>query len=248
MTATRDSADACIVIAAFNAEEHIGEALTSVLEQSRPPREIVVVDDGSEDATAQVAASFPGVGLVSQANRGPAAARNAGVARTTAALIGFLDADDLMTPRRLELQTARMCENPDLEVVFGAQEVRLEPGAALPFWAEGSAVPARRIGPGEFERVYHLSMLLRRGTWERVGPFDESLRQAEDLDWTLRASEAGARMEVLDDVVTIRRVHGGNVTHDAEGSRAGIFSAFRKRIERNRAREDAAPQRRDPGA
>lgn len=225
-----------VVIPAHNAESFIAEAIGSVLEQTLPAAELVVVDDGSADRTAEIARSFPGVEVLCQANAGPAAARNAGVARTTGELLGFLDADDLMTPQRLEAQAAHLRDRPGTDIVFGAQEVRVEAGAELPFWADESAVPARQIGPEDVPRVYHMSMLVRRGIWARVGPFDESLAMAEDLDWTLRASEAGAEMDVLDEVVTIRRVHGSNVTHDAAGSREAMFEAFRKRIERNRER------------
>ena len=225
-----------VVIPAYNAEAHIGEAIESVLAQTLPAAELIVVDDGAEDRTGKIASSYEGVELIVQPNAGPSAARNNGVAQTTGELLTFLDADDLMTPRRLELQAAHLRDNPAVEIVFGAQEVRAEPGARLPFWAEDSPVPTREIGPGEIERTYPMTMFLRRRAWDLVGPFDETMRMAEDLDWTLRASELGLPMAVLDDVVTIRRVHAGNVTHDSVASREGTFEAFRKRIERNRAR------------
>ena len=225
-----------VVIAAHDAEAHIGVAIESVLAQTLPAAELIVVDDGSADATAEIAARYDGVEVLSQPNRGPSAARNAGVARSSGDFLAFLDADDLMTPQRLEVQSGHLGGHPDLEIVFGSQEVRMEDGAHPPYWAEGSALPVRTVGPGDIERIYHLSMLLRRSAWDRVGGFDESMRMSEDLDWTLRASELGLGMAVIDEVVTIRRVHAANVTHDAVASREGLFDAFRKRIERNRAR------------
>ena len=225
-----------VVIPAYNAEAHIGEAIESVLAQTRPAAEVIVVDDGSGDGTATIAGSFDEVEVLTQPNRGPSAARNAGVARSSGELLAFLDADDLMTPNRLELQSAHLRSNPETDIVFGGQEVRVEEATDVPYWVEGSALPAREIGPAEIERIYHMSMLIRRRAWDLVGPFDEAMRMAEDLDWTLRASELGVPMAILDDVVTVRRVHTANATHDAVASREGIFEAFRKRIERNRAR------------
>ena len=236
MTGAEPSPRVSVVIPAYDAAAHIGEAIESVLAQTLPASELIVVDDGSGDETAEIARSFEAVDLLTQSNRGPSAARNAGVTRSSGDLLAFLDADDLMTPRRLELQSAHLRENPATDIVFGAQEVRVEDETSVPYWVEGSPTPPREIGPAEIERIYHMSMLLRRRTWDLVGPFDETMRMAEDLDWTLRASELGVPMAVLDDVVTVRRVHAANATQDAVGSREGIFEAFRKRIERNRAR------------
>jgi glycosyltransferase involved in cell wall biosynthesis len=94
-----------VVIPAYNAEAYLREALDSVFAQTRPPDEVVVVDDGSTDRTSEVAASYGDrVRLLRQPNRGEAAARNAGVLAARGALIAFLDADDTWLPRYLESQ------------------------------------------------------------------------------------------------------------------------------------------------
>lgn len=110
-----------VVIPAFNAECHLGEALSSVREQAVPDMEVLVVDDGSSDGTAGVAGSFSGtldVRVLRQGNAGPAVARNVGVREASGDLVAFLDADDIMLPGRLSSQLALMLEQPDLGLVF----------------------------------------------------------------------------------------------------------------------------------
>src|SRR4051812_50064999 len=102
----------------FNGEPFIAEAIESVLAQSRPASELIVVDDGSTDGSAAVAARFPEVKLIRTENRGPAAARNTGVAESIGEVITFLDADDVMKPERLERQAAALDEDPSVSLAL----------------------------------------------------------------------------------------------------------------------------------
>jgi glycosyltransferase involved in cell wall biosynthesis len=93
------------IIPVHNGERHLAEAIQSVLAQTLPPGEIIVVDDGSTDASAAIAQSFGApVRVLAQPNLGPAAARNLGLAHATGDLLAFLDADDLWTPNKLARQ------------------------------------------------------------------------------------------------------------------------------------------------
>src|SRR4051794_8654152 len=92
-----------VIIPTFNYARFVGRAVQSVLDQTFPPAEVIVVDDGSTDATAGVLESFGSrITVLRQQNRGVAAARNLGVRHSTAPLLAFLDADDLWLPRKLE--------------------------------------------------------------------------------------------------------------------------------------------------
>ena len=98
-----------VVIPAYNAEGCVVRAVESVLAQSRPAMEVIVVDDGSRDATAAVAERFgPAVRVLRQANGGPAAARNHGVREAGGEWIAFLDADDAWLPQKLERQAEKL--------------------------------------------------------------------------------------------------------------------------------------------
>lgn len=133
------------MIPAYNAEPFLGDAIESVLSQTRPPDEFFVIDDGSTDGTVAVARRYPAVTLITQPNRGPAAARNRGIAESEGELISFHDADDLMHPTKLAMQAAALEQNPGLGCVMTRQEVLLEEGAELPFWSPDSEVPVARI-------------------------------------------------------------------------------------------------------
>jgi glycosyltransferase involved in cell wall biosynthesis len=229
-----------VVIPAYNAERYLGEAIESVLAQTHEPLETILVDDGSDDGTAAVARSYSGVRLITQENAGPAAARNRGFAASRGELVAFHDADDLMTPDKLAVQVGEMLANPAIGCVLAEQELLIEEGAELPFWAAGSKVPtlmpARPDELADEPDVHPMTMLVRREVFERVGGFDEEMRAAEDFDWMLRAAEDGVEFARLPRVLLRRRVHPTSLTQDAGAGRAGHFLALKKRIERHRAR------------
>lgn len=229
-----------VVIPAFEAERFLAEAIESVLAQTYAPVETIVVDDGSSDGTAAVAARYPQATLIRQPNAGPAAARNRGFATCQGELVAFHDADDAMSADKLEVQVGHLLADPAAELVFGEQELIVDDGAELPFWAEGSAarlpMPQRPAELAGEPLVHPMTMLMRREVFERVGEFDAAMQPAEDLDWVFRASELEVGIARLPRVVLRRRVHAQSLTQDAEASRAALFRAFKARIERHRAR------------
>lgn len=231
---------ASIVIPAYNAERFLGEAIESALAQDYSPLETIVVDDGSSDGTAAVARSYPGVQLIIQENAGPAAARNRGFAASRGEFVAFHDADDTLPPQKLSVQIGEMLADPVVGCVLAEQELLIEEGAELPFWAEGSKVPT--VMPAKPEEladepdVHPMTMVVRREVFERIGGFDEEMRAAEDFDWMLRAAEQGIEIRRLSRVLLRRRVHQSSITQDAAAGRAGHFLALKKRIERHRDR------------
>ena len=112
-----------VVIPAYNAERYLADALESVAAQTRQPEECLVVDDGSTDATATVARSFPFVRYLQKANGGDASARNRGVEEAVGDVVAFLDSDDVWRPGKLEKQMALFETNPSLGMVYCGVEV-----------------------------------------------------------------------------------------------------------------------------
>ncbi len=214
-----------IVIPVRNGADFLGDALAGVLGQSRAPDEVVVVDDGSTDATAATAGRFaPRVRVLASPRRGPAAARNAGIAATTSELIGFLDHDDLMEPGALAVQEALALSDPTPDAVVG-RTLRLRRAApGLAFVAEGA--PYRAISFG--------ASLVRRSAFAAAGPIDDSRLHGADVAWFGRAAAVGLRIVVHDAVVQRYRLHEKNLTNDAERNRAGFFGALRE-VARGRA-------------
>jgi glycosyltransferase involved in cell wall biosynthesis len=216
-----------VIVPVFNGAALLGEAIESLLAQDYPNLEIVVVDDGSTDNSREVAARYP-VSLIAQANGGPGAARNAGVAVSTGELLGFLDQDDLWTPDRIHTQVQALRLAPEAEGVMGWQRFEIMPGHERPAWLRKSSLGVQR---GE---AIH-SMLVRRTAFARVGSFDESFVTASDTDWLLRAKHHGLRWIRQGFVALRHRIHRQNQSFDVQRQHEELTALVRRSVMRVRA-------------
>lgn len=205
-----------MVIPAYNAAAFLGEAIESVFAQDAQAREVIVVDDGSTDATGAVAASYAEVRVIAQANGGIGAARNTGLRVASAPLIAFLDADDVWPAGRLAALHAALSD--EVDAVFG-QAVQFGEGRE-----ETAPQPALVAG----------TMLIRREAVARVGYFDEAVTMGEFIDWWARAEEAGVRWGQIPDVVLRRRIHTTNTGIVQATSRVDYTRVLRAALERRR--------------
>jgi glycosyltransferase involved in cell wall biosynthesis len=222
-----------VILPVFNGEGFVGEAIESVWAQRYEHVEVIVVDDGSTDGSAALVAArcreHPRLRLLQLGeNRGPAAARNRGLAEARSELITFLDADDLMTPHRLLFQVGYLADHDEFDVVVGTEVLRVTPGIEPPAWVRLPRAP----GPRHFQ----MSMMLRREILDRVGPFDESFRISSDSEWAYRAETAGVRTARVGRPLLIRRIHGANLTYRTGDMRRamgrGLLKAARMRLAR----------------
>lgn len=226
-----NSASVSVIVAVFNGEAFIRDAIDSARKQTVAPLEIIVVDDGSTDRTVQLVQDEPGVTLIQQRNAGASAARNVAVARASGDWIGFLDADDLWLPHKLERQLALAASRPELEIVAGNHLPFLEPGTACPRWLN----PQHLVeGAGCFMSSI---LLVRREVFSRVGLFNESLRFAEDFEWVARTRDAGVLMGSVQEIILHKRVHGTNTTHHLKGAQNTVAQTLLQIV---RQRRDAA--------
>jgi glycosyltransferase involved in cell wall biosynthesis len=192
-----------VIIPVYNCERYLADALESVLGQRHRPIELIVVDDGSIDGSADVARKYADrIRYCYQANRGIGAARNTGVDLATGTYLAFVDADDLWTEDKLERQMEALEACESLDIVFGHVQQFVSP--ELPdalrrrLRCPSDKMPGRLPG----------AMLARRDAFFRVGYF--SLAIGEAVDWTLRARDRGLKSTVLPDVVLKRRLHATN--------------------------------------
>lgn len=201
-----------VVIPTWNRAALTLRALDSLSRQSRPPDEVLVVDDGStDDTTERVRSRFPEVTLLAQPNRGVSAARNAGIRAAHGSWIAFLDSDDEWLPQKLERQLAAVSAET---VLCHTDEIWIRRGRRV-----NPMRKHRKYGGRIFERCLPLcaispsSALVRRDLFDEVGLFDESLPACEDYDLWLRVT---ARFPVLlvDEPLVVK--HGG---HDDQLSR-----------------------------
>lgn len=215
-----DSPLATIIIPVFNGGRFLAAALESCLAQDYDPIEVIVVDDGSTDNSAEIAGSYEDVRYLHQSNRGPAAARNTGLGEARGRLIAFLDSDDVMLPNKISVQAEHLRVHPETGCVLARQELVVDPGVAPPRWMMGPQAPD----------AVAISMLVLREVFTTVGPFDPSFRVHEDVEWLMRARAAGIGIDMLPDVLLRRRVHGNNLSYQAPLIRAEMLRATRQTI------------------
>lgn len=219
-----------VVMPAYNAEKYIFEALRSVLFQTCPASEIIVVDDGSSDRTREIVEKCNGVRYVYQNNAGVAAALNHGSLLASGNHIAFISADDVWQPDKLLQQRQRLQENPNA-LVFGHMKnfisPDLSPSDASKIACPQDPMPAFSAG----------TLLTRLDTFQRVGSFDESFSVGEFVDWFGRAKDLLIDVVMIDFVVSLRRLHNTNHSKTAMNSKsyAPVLKAL---LDRRRAQEN----------
>jgi len=218
-----------VVIPAHNSRKYIAPALDSILVQRHRPLEILVVDDGSTDSTAQIVREYgPQVRLIEQDQRGHPAARNTGIRAAVGEFVAFLDHDDLWSPDKLERQLASFERNPSLDLVFGHIQNFFTPEMPLEE-RKRFAVPLQPL-PGLLQGA----MLARRRSFDRVGLFAEERGMGDFLDWYGRAMLAQLNIQMLPDTVVHRRIHATNYQRTHKHQRREYLSAVKDLLDRRR--------------
>jgi GT2 family glycosyltransferase len=221
-----------IVMPAHNTEPYIGEAIDSALKQSWSDFELIVVDDGSSDATAEVASGRAArdsrIVVLSRVRGGPSAARNSALGVARAPVFALLDSDDIWAPTFLEEQLAILDTSPEAAIVtanaislggsFNGQPLRPTGGEC------------RRLSPVdilECEEAVCIMSVFRREVVERIGGFDERLRTSEDYQFWIRAVLAGfGIVQNPRPLGFYRRRPDGNHSVDELRSLAGLVRVF----------------------
>jgi len=214
-----------VVIPVYNGARYLSECIESVLAQTYPATEIIVVDDGSEDDTLTVAANWNDrVRYQRISHGGPARARNHGVRLVATDVIAFLDSDDIWLSSKLELQMAALSREDDPTMVFGhvqqfvGDDLTPEEARALKF------NPAPLPGP------LPSTLVIRKSNFDRVGPFDESLATGEFIEWSSRASDLGIKTLLVPDVVCRRRLHRNNMGRGGAAVHGSGYLRMLKRV------------------
>lgn len=218
-----------VIIPVYNGEKYIAEALESIFNQDYRSFEIIVVDDGSTDETAQIIGKYDKVRYIYQSNQGVSSARNKGVAVSSGETIAFLDSDDYWPENRLTVIVRYLDRHPEVGYVLGKQMMFVESGCAVPAWVkvEWLTEPQDASNTGV--------LMMRRVTFDCVGFFNKDYQGGEDTEWLVRASELGVPMERLPDVVLHRRIHGENLSaHMIQMRKDNLIKISRELIRRKR--------------
>jgi glycosyltransferase involved in cell wall biosynthesis len=227
-----------VVIPTLDGERYLGEAIESVLRQTHQRLDVVVVDNGSTDATRDVARTYaPDVRCVALPHRGLGAARNVGVRAVRGDHVAFLDQDDVWADRKLELQLAQFGEPTPPDLVFGhAREFispEHEPRLANRIRCVIDLRPAALPG----------TMLASRASIAKVGPFSTRWATNDFMAWLLAARRIGLREVMLADHVLSRRLHDSNFSHRADVTRAEYLHVLKESLDRRRADAGKHPRR-----
>jgi GT2 family glycosyltransferase len=219
-----------VVVPNYNRALLVGETLTNLLSQTRPPDELIVVDDGSTDGSADVIAGFgKAVTLLRQANAGPAVARNRGFAASSGDFIQFFDSDDLCSLDKLETQERALAAG-DAPFAYGPWlQAKLGDGVAE--YAE-PPLQQHRLPPSRPALSWYLrgwvtvfqTCLFRRAVLERVGPYREDLMPSEDSELLFRILAAGGEPVHVPGALVLYRLHASQ-----QISRGGMAAQRRAR-------------------
>lgn len=226
--------DISAIIPVYNGQAYVGEAVESVLRQTRPVREVIVVDDGSTDSTPEVLKSFGGrVRVITQANAGLPAARNSGARATGGQWLGFLDADDRWSLDKVRLVEQYLPGQDDCGVIYGAAEHR---------WPDGRVKVLRRDPNWTHEDLIRdlwfrnlvlgggSGAVVRRAMFEAAGGFDETLRGGgEDWDLWIRLAAQG-RFGYVDEVFVHRQERTDSMSRQIDRMLESDLRVFAKHI------------------
>ena len=210
-------ATVAIVIPCFNQKRFLAKAIESALRQTAPAREVIVVDDGSNEELSGIAARYPAVTFIRQENRGLAGARNAGVRVATSDRMVFLDSDDRLLPNAVAAGLACFEANPEAAFVYGGFDI---------LTGKRRETELQRVtGHHDLVRTNWIGMIATamfdRRKLIASGGFDESLGMCEDWDLFLRLSREhifASHGEIVAEYVR----HQGNMSNDVARLRKWI--------------------------
>jgi glycosyltransferase involved in cell wall biosynthesis len=205
-----------IIIPCYNAARFLRAAIESAFRQTRPPLEVIVVDDGSTDESVSIAQAFgKRVTVVHQHNQGPSVARNTGVAASTGRYLMFLDADDLLKPESVERLTRAVTVGTRTVAVMGCAHFRDDPDTpfAVRRWTIDELLPyilrENLANP--------ICWLTPRELFDEVGGFPDDVRVFEDWDFFAQIALRGARLRTVSYVGGLYRVHDSSVMRTVAG-------------------------------
>ncbi len=193
------------IISVYNCERYLSEAIESVLAQTYRPIEVIIIDDGSTDRTAEVALRYePEITYFYQPNAGSSAARNQGIRLSRGSYLAFHDADDTWVKDKLALQMQVFHDDQQVDAVFG--HVKQFHSPDLDEDTRKRIVCPENLMPGYLSTT----MLVKREAFFHVGFFEARWEIGEDMNWFIRAREVGMKMVMLPDLVYYRRLHAEN--------------------------------------
>lgn len=220
-----------VIIPAYNVAEYIAQTLNSVFAQTYSDYEVIVVNDGSTDATEAALAPFLGcLNYLRQANAGPSAARNAALRHARGKYVALLDGDDLLVPDYLEKMVGRLEAEPGVDLIFANAvlfgDPRFEGRLFFDYSPAGEPVTFERVLMRECNVC--IAAVFKREVIERVGGFDPRFRGVEDYDLWLRMLKVGARFALTREPLLRYRKRAASLSADEVKLARGVCGVYEK--------------------
>jgi glycosyltransferase involved in cell wall biosynthesis len=215
-----------VIIPVFNAERFLHQAIDSVLTQTLPADQVIVVNDGSTDGSEDVIRSYGDqVRYLHQENMGSGLARNRGLEQARGEFISFLDADDIYLPTKLEAQHSLLAQDESVDIVVCKTRDFS--------WPETEPAKEFMSDASEFRYGQAQTWMVRREIFERVGGFNsrDQVGIAEGSDWIMRAKEVMTPMIELDKCLVLRRLHDANITRERDSHLRSIAMLLKQRVQ-----------------
>ena len=217
-----------VLIPVYNCDRYLAEAIQSVLDQTYPAHEIIVVDDGSTDESAAIARQFPQVTLLTQPNQGEGAARNLGVQHATGDWIAFLDADDRWRSDKLAKQVQICSADESIAIIFTHIQQFISPELPPETQAKLHCPTAPMAGQ------IPSTAMIRRSSFAKIGDFNPEFKIGTFIDWIARATEANLDMITLPETFVERRIHTTNMGIQLRNSRQDYLQVVKAALDRRR--------------
>jgi glycosyltransferase involved in cell wall biosynthesis len=222
-----------VIMAAYNGSNYIGESLESVLNQTLPADEVLVIDDGSKDDTGAIAESFgPPVRVIRRTNSGQSRSRNFGAQEAKGEWLAFIDHDDLWEPNKLARQMEELARRPKADLCYTAR---------IEFWLKDGVVTMghvakvpdpEHIGKALFRNTTFMpsSVVMRRSTFLEAGGFDPEFNSVEDWDMWLRLYHRGIVFAGCTEPLVRYRIHPDSASHNALPSLRLLKRIYRQQV------------------
>ncbi len=226
-----NTADVSVIIPVYNGERYLQFAIDSILSQTRPPKEVIIVDDGSTDQTRTIVDAYQQrLVYLFKAHSGIARTLNLGIQHAQSNYVAFLDADDLWIKEKLDIQLTAIREH-SVDMVFGYIEQFVSP--------ELSDIPQKKIkAPDTAIPGYSRdTLIIKRESLQHVGAFSTDYRIGEFIEWYARAKDLGLSSLMLPDILVRRRIHHTNTTSIAVTDRGDYARLIKSILDHRRSRK-----------
>jgi glycosyltransferase involved in cell wall biosynthesis len=224
-----------VIIPVKNGAQYLGDSLRSILAQDHPACEILVLDNESTDGTESIARRFATNDLRFIVNHPPlnmAGSLNRGIQLARGELLAFNSHDDIWVPHKLRKQAERFAARPELDYCIALVRPFLDRSITAPPAGFRPELIGANV-PGYLPET----LVARPRAFERAGNFDISFSQGDDTEWFARARQLGLKMEMIDEVLVHKRLHGNNTTYSAARAqqwRREILRVAKKTLELRR--------------